>query len=80
MIVEGQVVHGAAEFAPLSPPLLPAARSADGAGARTLRRPTRYVKPGNTGLDVSPIAIGAMTFGEPGRGYPDRSLGKDDSE
>jgi 1-deoxyxylulose-5-phosphate synthase len=34
----------------------------------------RYVKLGNTGLDVSPIAIGAMTFGEPDRGHPVWSL------
>lgn len=30
----------------------------------------RCIKPGRTGLDVSPIAIGAMTYGEPGRGHP----------
>jgi aryl-alcohol dehydrogenase-like predicted oxidoreductase len=30
----------------------------------------RYIKLGHTGLDVSPIAIGAMTYGEPGRGHP----------
>jgi aryl-alcohol dehydrogenase-like predicted oxidoreductase len=30
----------------------------------------RYVKLGRTGLDVSPIAIGAMSFGEPNRGHP----------
>jgi aryl-alcohol dehydrogenase-like predicted oxidoreductase len=29
-----------------------------------------YIKLGNTGLDVSPIAIGAMTYGEPDRGHP----------
>ena len=28
----------------------------------------RYIKLGTTGLDVSPIAIGAMTYGDPGRG------------
>jgi len=33
-----------------------------------------YVKLGTTGLDVSPIAIGAMTYGEPGRGHPVWSL------
>ena len=27
----------------------------------------RYIKLGTTGLDVSPIAIGAMTYGEPAR-------------
>jgi aryl-alcohol dehydrogenase-like predicted oxidoreductase len=30
----------------------------------------RYRKLGTSGLDVSPIAIGAMTYGEPGRGHP----------
>ncbi|MCI2423371.1 aldo/keto reductase [Saccharopolyspora sp. K220] len=39
----------------------------------------RYIKLGNTGLDVSPISIGAMTYGEPGRGHPVWSLGEDES-
>ncbi|MEV7045079.1 aldo/keto reductase [Amycolatopsis sp. NPDC051061] len=39
----------------------------------------RYVKLGTTGLDVSPIAIGAMTYGEPDRGHPVWSLGEDRS-
>jgi aryl-alcohol dehydrogenase-like predicted oxidoreductase len=39
----------------------------------------RYVKLGTTGLDVSPIAIGAMTYGEPGRGHPVWSLGEEDA-
>ncbi|RNM17415.1 aldo/keto reductase [Nocardioides pocheonensis] len=34
----------------------------------------RYTKLGRTGLDVSPIAIGAMTYGEPDRGHPVWSL------
>src|SRR6185312_8267095 len=34
-----------------------------------------YIKLGNTGLDVSPIAIGAMTYGEPDRGHPVWSKG-----
>jgi predicted oxidoreductase len=38
-----------------------------------------YVKLGTTGLDVSPVAIGAMTYGEPGRGHPAWSLGEQDS-
>jgi aryl-alcohol dehydrogenase-like predicted oxidoreductase len=38
-----------------------------------------YVKLGNTGLDVSPIAIGAMTFGEPDRGHPVWSLDEETS-
>jgi 1-deoxyxylulose-5-phosphate synthase len=39
----------------------------------------RYIKLGSTGLDVSPIAIGAMTYGEPGRGHPVWSLSEQDS-
>lgn len=34
----------------------------------------QYIKLGTTGLDISPIAIGAMTYGEPGRGHPVWSL------
>ncbi|MDR1441819.1 MAG: aldo/keto reductase [Bifidobacteriaceae bacterium] len=34
----------------------------------------RYTRLGHTGLEVSAIAIGAMTFGEPGRGHPVWSL------
>jgi aryl-alcohol dehydrogenase-like predicted oxidoreductase len=37
----------------------------------------RYRKLGTTGLDVSPIAIGAMTYGEPDRGHPVWSLGEE---
>jgi aryl-alcohol dehydrogenase-like predicted oxidoreductase len=29
----------------------------------------RYVKLGRTGLDVSPIALGCMGYGEPDRGH-----------
>ncbi|MCU1476998.1 MAG: aldo/keto reductase [Subtercola sp.] len=39
----------------------------------------RYVKLGHTGLDVSPIAIGAMTYGEPNRGHPVWSKSEDES-
>jgi len=39
----------------------------------------RYVKLGRTGLDVSPIAIGAMSFGEPNRGHPVWSLDEEAS-
>ncbi|MEV4599903.1 aldo/keto reductase [Amycolatopsis sp. NPDC049253] len=39
----------------------------------------RYVKLGTTGLDVSPVAIGAMTYGEPDRGHPVWSLGEQDA-
>jgi 1-deoxyxylulose-5-phosphate synthase len=39
----------------------------------------RYVKLGSTGLDISPIAIGAMTYGAPDRGHPVWSLGEDES-
>src|SRR3954463_13465582 len=35
-----------------------------------------YIKLGSTGLDVSPIAIGAMTYGEPDRGHPVGSKGE----
>jgi aryl-alcohol dehydrogenase-like predicted oxidoreductase len=38
-----------------------------------------YVKLGTTGLDVSPIAIGAMTYGEPDRGHPVWSKSEDDA-
>src|SRR6202045_3394906 len=34
----------------------------------------RYTKRGTTGLDVSPVAIGAMTYADPGRGHPVWSL------
>src|ERR1700684_392066 len=34
----------------------------------------QYIKLGATGLDVSPIAIGAMTYGDPSRGHPVWSL------
>jgi len=37
----------------------------------------KYVKLGNTGLDVSPIALGCMTYGEPGRGGQPWSLPED---
>ena len=39
----------------------------------------QYLKLGRSGLDVSPIAIGAMTYGEPGRGHPVWSLSEQDS-
>lgn len=39
----------------------------------------RYVKLGRTGLDVSPIAIGAMSYGEPDRGHPVWSLPEPDA-
>ncbi|HET6711383.1 aldo/keto reductase [Amycolatopsis sp.] len=38
-----------------------------------------YVKLGTTGLDVSPVAIGAMSYGEPDRGHPVWSLGEDEA-
>ncbi|MGW6198423.1 aldo/keto reductase [Kribbella sp. NPDC055110] len=37
----------------------------------------QYIKLGTTGLDVSPIAIGAMTYGEPDRGHPVWSKGEE---
>ncbi|WIM88102.1 aldo/keto reductase [Candidatus Mycobacterium wuenschmannii] len=39
----------------------------------------RYIKLGSTGLDVSPIAIGAMTYGDPNRGHPVWSLDEEAS-
>ena len=39
----------------------------------------QYIKLGRTGLDVSPIAIGAMTYGDPQRGHPAWSLGEEES-
>ncbi|WP_068187424.1 aldo/keto reductase [Mycobacterium sp. UM_CSW] len=39
----------------------------------------RYIKLGNSGLDVSPLAIGAMTYGDPERGHPVWSLPEDES-
>jgi aryl-alcohol dehydrogenase-like predicted oxidoreductase len=39
----------------------------------------QYVKLGRTGLDVSPIALGCMTYGEPGRGHPSWSLAEEES-
>ncbi|MGO8722066.1 MAG: aldo/keto reductase [Acidimicrobiales bacterium] len=38
-----------------------------------------YVKLGSTGLDVSPICLGCMSFGEPARGDHPWSLKEDDS-
>jgi 1-deoxyxylulose-5-phosphate synthase len=38
-----------------------------------------YIKLGTTGLDVSPIAIGAMTYGDPNRGHPIWSLDEEAS-
>lgn len=38
-----------------------------------------HVKLGTTGLDVSPIAVGAMTYGDPGRGHPVWSKGEDEA-
>ncbi|MFF5403449.1 aldo/keto reductase [Streptomyces misionensis] len=39
----------------------------------------RYIKLGRTGLDVSPVAIGAMTYGAPDRGHPVWSLDEEAS-
>ncbi len=39
----------------------------------------KYVKLGNTGLDVSQICLGCMSFGEPDRGYPTWSLNEEES-
>jgi aryl-alcohol dehydrogenase-like predicted oxidoreductase len=39
----------------------------------------QYVKLGRTGLDVSPIAVGSMSYGEPDRGHPAWSLDEEAS-
>ena len=39
----------------------------------------RHIKLGRTGLEVSPVAIGAMTYGEPDRGHPVWSLDEQSS-
>jgi aryl-alcohol dehydrogenase-like predicted oxidoreductase len=39
----------------------------------------QYRKLGTTGLDVSPVAIGAMTYGQPDRGHPVWSKGEDEA-
>ncbi|HWO60941.1 MAG TPA: aldo/keto reductase [Umezawaea sp.] len=38
-----------------------------------------YVKLGRTGLDVSPVALGCMTYGDPARGHPVWSLAEESS-
>ena len=38
-----------------------------------------YVKLGSTGLEVSRICLGCMSFGEPERGNQPSSLGEDDA-
>jgi 1-deoxyxylulose-5-phosphate synthase len=39
----------------------------------------QYVKLGHTGLDISPICIGCMGFGDPSRGHPTWALGEEAS-
>jgi aryl-alcohol dehydrogenase-like predicted oxidoreductase len=39
----------------------------------------KYVKLGHTGLEVSPLCIGCMGFGDPSRGYPAWSLDEETS-
>ena len=39
----------------------------------------QYLKLGNSGLDISPICIGCMGFGDPMKGHPAWSLNEDDS-
>lgn len=38
-----------------------------------------YIKLGNTGLDISPLALGCMTYGDPGRGPHPWTLPEDES-
>ena len=40
----------------------------------------QYIKLGSTGLDVSPICIGCMGFGDPSRGHPTWALGAEASK
>src|SRR5579871_5138823 len=39
----------------------------------------QYIKLGNSGLDISPICVGCMGFGDPARGHPVWSINEDDS-
>ena len=39
----------------------------------------QYIKLGRTGLDISPLCIGCMGFGDPSRAYPSWSLGEEAS-
>ena len=39
----------------------------------------QYIKLGHTGLDVSPVGIGCMGFGDPSRGHPAWALGEEGS-
>jgi aryl-alcohol dehydrogenase-like predicted oxidoreductase len=39
----------------------------------------QYVKLGHSGLDISPICIGCMGFGDPSKGHPAWSLQEEDS-
>ena len=38
-----------------------------------------YIKLGNTGMDISPLALGCMTYGDPGRGTHAWTLPEDES-
>lgn len=39
----------------------------------------QYGKHGNTGLDVSRLCLGFMSFGAPDRGYPECTLDEESS-
>ncbi|WP_194396297.1 aldo/keto reductase [Microbacterium atlanticum] len=39
----------------------------------------KYVKLGSSGVEVSPIAVGGLTFGQPDRGHPRWSLDEDEA-
>lgn len=43
------------------------------------QKPMRYVELGKNGLDVSPVALGCMSYGDPGRGHPTWSLAEEPS-
>jgi len=40
----------------------------------------QYIKLGNSGLEVSPICIGCMGFGDPSLGHPTWALGEEGSK
>ncbi|GHU54103.1 hypothetical protein AGMMS49975_13990 [Clostridia bacterium] len=39
----------------------------------------QYIKLGNSGLEISPICVGCMGFGDPSKGHPAWALGEEGS-